>query len=105
MIWKNSDSSISMVEDIRAFHEIKLLDDKNFPDDKAINAWMRIDNNHEKITFLSPNEFIIGHRLIALLAETSNYRLRNFKAFHANYCLGALRKRFRIKMLNLVLQS
>ena len=104
MIWKNSDSSITMVEDIRAFHETKLLDDKNFPDDKAINSWMRIDKNHEKITFLSPNEFIIGHRLIALLAETSNFRLKNFKAFHANYCLGAVRKRFRIKMLNLVLK-
>jgi hypothetical protein len=104
MIWKNSDSSISMVEDIRGFHETKLLDDKNFPDDKAINSWMQIDKNHEKITFLSPNDFIIGHRLIALLAETSNFRLKNFKAFHANYCVGEVRKRFRIKMLNSVLK-
>jgi hypothetical protein len=102
MIWKNSNSSISMIEDIRGFHEIKLLKDKDFPDDKAINSWMQIDQNHEKIIFLSPHEFIIGHRLIALLAETSHFRLKNFKAFHANYCLGAVRKRFRIKILILV---
>jgi len=100
MIWKKSESSVTMLKDIRSFHELKLRQDINFPDDKAINEWIRQGENQKKVTFLLPSEFVIGHRILDLLLHRSDFEVLKFRAFHADYCTGASRKLFRMKLIS-----
>lgn len=101
MIWRNSSTSLMTLEEIRKFHLKKILQNSDFPDDKAINAWMSKDQNVDRITFLSPKEFVIGHRILELLMEKNDFEVRRYRAFHANYCKGPARKILRIKLVSL----
>lgn len=101
MIWRNSESSVTMLKDIKRFHELRLRQDINFPDDKAINEWIRQKENHKKVVFLSSSEFVIGHRILDLLLQRSDFELLKLRAFHANYCIGVRQKLFRMRLISI----
>jgi hypothetical protein len=105
MLWRNSTSSLQTLERIREFHQTKISQNINFPDDKAINEWMHIDDNIKSVALLSPHEFVIGHRILEILRGKSEFKIRNFRAFHANYCSGSSRKILRLGLLSLSSKS
>ena len=105
MLWKNSTASLRTLERIKEFHQTKISQNIDFPDDKAINEWMHIDDNIKSVALLSPHEFVIGHRILEILRGKSEFKIRDIRAFHANYCTGSGRKILRLKLLSLSSKS
>ena len=99
MVWKNDERSKNVLQSIRDFHLEAFQINPYLPDDKAVNNWLTIENNHDFMSPLPTQTFVIGHRLLRLLLGISGFELNSYFAFHANYCVGSHEK---IRNLNAV---
>ena len=91
MFWKRDSLSLEILRNIQAFHR-SLMEKENIPDDKAINIWLEDKDNFSKMVALSEYDYVIGHRILYLLAGVRNFSLGRFTAFHANYVSGLEKK-------------
>mgnify|MGYP006270670993 CR=1 FL=1 len=92
MIWSNTPTSISTLIEIQTFHRELMRINENLPDDKALNKWLLLGANINRILPLSEIEFVIGHRLPQLLLKLDGFSVQRMIAFHANYANGLTEK-------------
>lgn len=100
MIWKNSQDAKKIVREIYEFQKIKIESNENFPDDKALNAWLSETKRYGEIMRLSATEFVIGHKFLRLMLNMSNLKVNQLVAFHANYAIGLEKKYIMLKAVS-----
>jgi hypothetical protein len=88
MVWKTSTRASEILKSVRIYHEKLLQDNPIMPDDKALNLWVSKQRNADFLTKLNRHEYVIGHRLSALLLGLQGFRIRKVIAYHANYAIG-----------------
>ena len=92
MFWKRTQIGIEVLEKVSKYHLTQLEFDSLLPDDKAINQWLSMEENSKHLIELDERSYIIGHRLLQLMAGSAGYKLERFTAFHANYVKGLPKK-------------
>jgi hypothetical protein len=92
MVWKTNSHARAALASIRTRHELALKSNPLTPDDKLLNVWASETKNRKYIYMLSQFDYVIGHRLIYLLADAQDFQLGAYIAFHANYAIGIAKK-------------
>ena len=91
MVWPNSTRSIKITSQIYRFQRDQIMKGNLLPDEPAFNTFINKFNIMNLITPLNKDNFIIGHRVTALLRKEKTI-LDAATAYHANYFVGNYQK-------------
>jgi hypothetical protein len=85
MFWRNSTVSRDILKELVGIHNNSSSIGTPMPDDKVLNGLIVSKNLFLNLHVLPRNQFVIGHRIIDLVAQIRGFKLEDIICYHANY--------------------
>jgi len=85
MLWRNTLESQEVLNMLVEIHKASSSSGKPMPDDKVLNGLIVSEDMFNIVYVLPRHKFVIGHRIIDLVAQFNGFKLENTICYHANY--------------------